>query len=101
MKEVPVVDIKITDLKKLYQKGYNMLEELRHEADAPVVKAKIFNKEAITIYGSSAAKVFYDPRNFKRKGAMPKLVLKTLLVKVEYRLWMELLITIGKIFLWI
>lgn len=49
MKEVPVVDIKITDLKKLYQKGYNMLEELRHEADAPVVKAKIFNKEAITI----------------------------------------------------
>ena len=63
---------------KLYQKGYNMLEELRHEADAPVVKAKIFNKEAITIYGSSAAKVFYDPRNFKRKGAMPKLVLKTL-----------------------
>ena len=33
-----------------------MLEELRHEADAPVVKTKIFNKEAITIYGSSAAK---------------------------------------------
>lgn len=46
MKEVPVVDIKITDLKKLYQKGYNMLEELRHEADAPVVKAKIFNKRS-------------------------------------------------------
>lgn len=78
MKEVPVVDVKITDLKRLYQKGYNMLEELRHEADAPVVKAKIFNKEAIVIYGSSAAKIFYDPRNFKRKGAMPKLVLKTL-----------------------
>lgn len=78
-----------------------MLEELRHEADAPVVKAKIFNKEAIVIYGSSAAKIFYDPRNFKRKGAMPKLVLKTLLVKVEYRLWMELPIIIGKIFLWI
>lgn len=58
MKEVPVVDVKITDLKRLYQKGYNMLEELRHEADAPVVKAKIFNKEAIVIYGSSAAKYF-------------------------------------------
>ena len=54
MKEVPVVDIKITDLKKLYQKGYNMLEELRHEADAPVVKAKIFNKEAITIISSKS-----------------------------------------------
>lgn len=45
MKEVPVVDIKITDLKKLYQKGYNMLEELRHEADAPVVKARFSIKK--------------------------------------------------------
>ncbi len=58
MKEVPVVDIKITDLKKLYQKGYNMLEELRHEADAPVVKAKIFNKEAITITDHQQQKYF-------------------------------------------
>lgn len=78
MKEIPVVDIKITDLGRLYQKGYNILEESRHEAGAPAVKAKIFSEEAIMIYGSSAAKVFYDPRSFERKSAMPKSVLKTL-----------------------
>ncbi|MBF8808549.1 MAG: cytochrome P450 [Enterococcus lacertideformus] len=81
MKEVPLIDIKVTEIKKRYQQGYYMLEELRKEANSPVVKAKIFNKEAIVIYGKDAAKIFYDPRNFKRKGAMPKLVLKTLFGK--------------------
>lgn len=81
MKEVPLIDVKITEIKKRYQQGYHMLEELRKEANSPVVKAKIFNKEAIVIYGKDAAKIFYDPRNFKRKGAMPKLVLKTLFGK--------------------
>lgn len=33
----------------------------------------------IAIYGKEAAKIFYDPRNFKREGAMPKLVRSTLL----------------------
>ncbi|MGM9902743.1 MAG: cytochrome P450 [Enterococcus sp.] len=81
MKEVPVVDVKMTEVKKYYDKGYKMLQELREEANAPVVKAKIFNKEAVIIYGENAAKIFYDPRNFKRKGAMPKMVLKTLFGK--------------------
>lgn len=58
MKEVPVVDIKITEIKKRYEQGYHLLEELRKEANAPVVKAKIFNKEAIVIYGKEAAKFF-------------------------------------------
>lgn len=53
-----------------------MLEELRHEADAPVVKAKIFNKEAITIYGSSAAKYFMI-QGISNERCYAKLVLKT------------------------
>ncbi|MGX7174238.1 cytochrome P450 [Enterococcus ratti] len=81
MKEVPVVNVKMTELKELYQQGYHMLQFLRNKADAPVVKAKLFNKEAIVVYGSDAAKIFYDPRNFTRKKAMPKLVLKTLFGK--------------------
>lgn len=44
MKEVPVVDIKITDL-KIVSKGYNMLEELRHEADAPSSKQRFSIKK--------------------------------------------------------
>jgi fatty-acid peroxygenase len=55
-----------------------LLSELRKEANAPVVKARLLNKEVIAIYGKEAAKKFYDPRNFKREGAMPKIVLKTL-----------------------
>lgn len=81
MNEVPLIDIKMTEIKKRYQQGYHMLGELRKEVNAPVVKAKIFNKEAIVIYGKEAAKVFYDPRNFKRKGAMPKIVINTLFGK--------------------
>lgn len=81
MKEVPLIEVKMTEIKKRYRQGYRMLEELRKEADAPVVKAKLFNKEAIVIYGEKAAKQFYNPRNFKRRGAMPKLVLKTLFGK--------------------
>ncbi len=81
MKEVPLVEVKMTEIKKRYRQGYRMLEELRKEAKAPVVKAKLVNKEAIVIYGEKAAKQFYNPKNFKRKGAMPKLVLKTLFGK--------------------
>ncbi|MDA9463004.1 Cytochrome P450 [Enterococcus mundtii 3F] len=81
MQEIPVVDIKMTEIKKYYNEGYKMLGKLREEAQSPVVKAKIFNKEAVIIYGEEAAKRFYDPRNFKREGAMPKMVQKTLFGK--------------------
>jgi len=81
MQEIPVVDIKMTEIKKYYKEGYKMLGKLREEAQSPVVKAKIFNKEAVIIYGEEAAKHFYDPRNFKREGAMPKMVQKTLFGK--------------------
>ena len=43
---------------KYYNEGYKMLGKLREEAQSPVVKAKIFNKEAVIIYGEEAAKRF-------------------------------------------
>lgn len=78
MEKVPEIKIKLTDVTERLDEGYLLLSELRKEADAPVVKARLLNKEVIAIYGKEAAKKFYDPRNFKREGAMPKLVLKTL-----------------------
>ncbi|OJG81961.1 cytochrome P450 [Enterococcus pallens] len=78
MKQVPEIKIKMTEVNERLDEGYLLLSELRKEADAPVVKARLLNKEIIAIYGQEAAKIFYDPRNFKREGAMPKLVLKTL-----------------------
>lgn len=78
MEKVPEIKIKLTDVSERLDEGYLLLTELRKEADAPVVKARLLKKEVIAIYGKEAAKKFYDPRNFKREGAMPKLVLKTL-----------------------
>lgn len=78
MEKVPEIKIKLTDVSERLDEGYLLLTELRKEAVAPVVKARLLKKEVIAIYGNEAAKKFYDPRNFKREGAMPKLVLKTL-----------------------
>lgn len=78
MEKVPEIKIKLTDVTERLDEGYLLLSELRKEEKAPVVKARLLNKEVIAIYGKEAAKKFYDPRNFKREGAMPKIVLKTL-----------------------
>ena len=78
MEKVPEIKIKLTDVTDHLDEGYLLLSELRKEANAPVVKARLLNKEVIAIYGKEAAKKFYDPQNFKREGAMPKIVLKTL-----------------------
>lgn len=78
MEKVPEIKIKLTDVTERLDEGYLLLSELRKEANASVVKARLLNKEVIAIYGKEAAKKFYDPRNFKREGAMLKIVLKTL-----------------------
>lgn len=78
MKQVPETKIQLTEVKDLFDKGYNLLAELREDVDAPVAKARFLTEEIITVYGEEAARKFYDPANFKREGAMPKPVLKTL-----------------------
>ncbi|WP_313236203.1 hypothetical protein [Sporosarcina ureae] len=78
MKKLPETKVRLTDVKELINKGYNLLGELREEVDAPVVKAEFLTKEVTVIYGEAAARKFYDPENFTREGAMPKPVLKTL-----------------------
>lgn len=78
MEKVPEIKIKLTDVTERLDEGYLLFSTLREEANAPVVKARLLNKEVIAVYGQEAAKKFYEPNNFKREGAMPKLVLKTL-----------------------
>lgn len=74
MTDIPSVKIKVKDLKP----SYTLLQEARDEANAPVVKVKALTKEVIAIYGKKAAEIFYNPKNFKREGAMPEVVLNTL-----------------------
>ncbi|MDN6409497.1 MAG: cytochrome P450, partial [Tetragenococcus halophilus] len=78
MKEVKETKIKITEAKDLFDEGYNLLSKIREDVDAPVAKAKFLTEEIITVYGKDAAEKFYDPSKFKRSGAMPTPVLKTL-----------------------
>ena len=78
MEQVPETKIKLTEIKDLINKGYNLLGELREDVDAPVVKAKVLTKDITAIYGEEAARKFYNPENFTREGAMPNPVLKTL-----------------------
>lgn len=78
MKQVPETKVKLTEAKDLFDKGYNLLGELRDDVDAPVVKATFLTEEIIAVYGEEAARKFYDPTLFKREGVMPTPVLKTL-----------------------
>lgn len=74
MKKIPETDTKFTET----HISYNLLKEVREDAGAPVAKSKLLSKDFITIYGREAARKFYNPEYFKREGAMPKVVLKTL-----------------------
>lgn len=78
MKQVPETKVKLTDVKELMNSGYHLLGELREDVGAPVVKANFLTKDITVIYGEEAARTFYNPEYFKRTGAMPKPVLKTL-----------------------
>ncbi|ARJ38327.1 cytochrome P450 [Sporosarcina ureae] len=78
MKQVPETKVKLTDVKELMNSGYHLLGELREDVGAPVVKANFLTKDITVIYGEEAARTFYNPKYFKRTGAMPKPVLKTL-----------------------
>lgn len=78
MRQVPETKIKLTEITDVFDKGYNLLADLREDVKSPVVKAKFLTEEVIAIYGEEAAGKFYDPSNFKRGGAMPKPILKTL-----------------------
>ena len=72
--QVPEVRVKLHEL----EPSYTLLTDIREKAGAPVAKAEAFTKKLYVIYGSDAAQKFYDPKNFKREGAMPDLVIKTL-----------------------
>lgn len=75
--EVPEVKIKLHELKP----SYTLLTDIREKAGAPVAEAEAFTKKLYVIYGADAAQKFYNPENFKREGAMPDLVIKTLFGK--------------------
>jgi fatty-acid peroxygenase len=63
---------------KLLKEGYQFIINRRHTMQSNVFETKLLGEKAICLSGSEAAKIFYDNSKFKREGAAPKPVEKTL-----------------------
>jgi fatty-acid peroxygenase len=63
----------------LLRHGYPFISERAHRLGADVFETRILLRPTICMFGSAAARVFYDDERFIRRGAMPMRVQKTLL----------------------
>ncbi|WP_280771733.1 cytochrome P450 [Salipaludibacillus daqingensis] len=63
---------------KLLKEGYEFIINRRDTMESNVFETRLLGEKAICLSGSEAAKVFYDNEKFKREGAAPKPVQKTL-----------------------
>ena len=62
----------------LLKEGYLFIPNRMNLYDTDIFETHIMGQKTICITGKGATKVFYNPRLFKRKGASPKRVQKTL-----------------------
>lgn len=62
----------------LLRKGYEFIPELRRKNSTHIVETKLFGEPVRCIYGSEATRLFYDSTRFRREGAAPSFVQKTL-----------------------
>ena len=60
------------------KEGYEFILNRSDKYDANVFETKILGEKTICLTGKEAAKLFYDNEKFKRSGAAPKRVQKTL-----------------------
>ncbi|MCP8616354.1 cytochrome P450 [Salirhabdus salicampi] len=65
----------------LLREGYLFIENRVKRYESDIFEARVLGKNAICMRGEEAAKVFYDPEKFQRKGAAPKRVQETLFGK--------------------
>ena len=63
----------------LIREGYHFLPSRHKELESPIFVTRLMGKKAVCIQGEEAAKIFYDEKIFKRKGAAPKPLQKSLL----------------------
>ncbi len=63
----------------LLREGYTFLQSrfIRYQTD--IFQMQLMGQKVICLHGEEGAVVFYNPDNFIRKGAIPKMVQKTLL----------------------
>lgn len=66
---------------KLLEEGYLFISNRMNLYHTNIFETHIMGQKAICISGEEAAKIFYNPELFERKGAAPKRIQKTLFGK--------------------
>ncbi|WP_060680695.1 cytochrome P450 [Virgibacillus halodenitrificans] len=62
----------------LLREGYMYIPNRRHSFQSDLFETRLLGQKAICMGGKEAAEIFYDNTKFKRSGAAPKRVQKTL-----------------------
>lgn len=63
----------------LMNEGFNFIPDRREKLGSDIFETRLIDQKAICIAGEEAAEIFYDDDKFKREGAMPKPLQKSLL----------------------
>ena len=63
----------------LMNEGFNFIPDRREKLGSDIFETRLIGQKAICIAGEEAAEIFYDDDKFKREGAMPKPLQKSLL----------------------
>ena len=63
----------------LIKEGFNYIPSRREQLGSDIFETRIVGKKAVCIAGEESAAIFYDENKFKRKGAIPKPLMKSLL----------------------
>lgn len=64
--------------KDLIKEGFHFIPSRREALESDIFKTRIAGQKTICMAGEAAAEIFYDNDKFKRKGAIPKPLKKTL-----------------------
>lgn len=68
----------LDDTLSLIKEGYEFLQRKREESHSDIVALKMMGMTVICLRGEEGARLFYDVNKFKRSGAVPLRVQKTL-----------------------
>lgn len=71
-------DKSLDSTKDLMQEGYMFIKNRMDKYETNVFETRLLGKKTICMSGEEATKLFYDSDLFKRKGAVPKRIQKTL-----------------------
>lgn len=77
MRAIPK-DTQLDSTFSILQDGYTFIEKRSRQMHTDLFEARILGEKAVCLHGQEAAERFYDTRFFKRKGATPRRIQKTL-----------------------